>query len=54
MDVEVASCDISTNQVTVKLTSPREPDLAEWAAARVSDTFRQVYGLSLAVNYERS
>jgi hypothetical protein len=53
-DVEVAACEISPSQVTVKLTSPREPDLAEWAAARVSDTFRQVYGRSLAVNYERS
>ncbi len=53
-DVEVASCDISPSQVTLKLTSPREPDLAEWAAARVSDTFRQVYSRSLEVTYERS
>jgi exopolyphosphatase/guanosine-5'-triphosphate,3'-diphosphate pyrophosphatase len=53
-DVEMASCEISSTQVTVKLTSPREPDLAEWAAARVSDVFRQVYGRSVAVTYERS
>ena len=36
------------------LTSPREPDLAEWAASRVSDAFRQVFGKGLAVSYERS
>jgi exopolyphosphatase/guanosine-5'-triphosphate,3'-diphosphate pyrophosphatase len=54
LDVEVASCDISPSHVTLKLTSPREPDLAEWAAARVSDTFRQVYSRSLEVTYERS
>jgi exopolyphosphatase/guanosine-5'-triphosphate,3'-diphosphate pyrophosphatase len=53
-DVEIASCEISNGQVTLKLTSPREPDLAEWAAARVSDAFRQVYGRSLEVSYERS
>jgi exopolyphosphatase / guanosine-5'-triphosphate,3'-diphosphate pyrophosphatase len=53
-DVEVSSCDISSSQVILKLTSPREPDLAEWAAARVSDAFRQVYGRSLEVSYERS
>jgi len=52
-DVEVASCDISNGQVMLKLTSPREPDLAEWAAARVSDVFRQVYGKHLAVNYQK-
>jgi hypothetical protein len=53
-DVEVSSCDISSSQVILKLTSPREPDLAEWAAARVSDAFRQVYGRSLEVSYQRS
>ena len=52
-DVEVAACDISNSQVTLKLTSPREPDLAEWAAARVSDAFRQVYGRSLEISYQR-
>jgi exopolyphosphatase/guanosine-5'-triphosphate,3'-diphosphate pyrophosphatase len=52
-DVEVASCEIANGQVSVKITSPREPDLAEWAAARVSDAFRQVYGKTLAVNYEK-
>jgi exopolyphosphatase/guanosine-5'-triphosphate,3'-diphosphate pyrophosphatase len=52
-DVEIASCDVSNGQVAVKLTSPREPDLAEWAAARVSDAFRQVFGKGLAVSYQR-
>ncbi|HVO98581.1 MAG TPA: Ppx/GppA phosphatase family protein [Bryobacteraceae bacterium] len=53
LDVEISSCEITGSEVTVKLTSPREPDLAEWAAARVDDVFRQVYGRSLSVNYER-
>ena len=52
-DVEIASCEISSTQVTIKLTSPKEPDLAEWAAARVSDAFRQVFEKGLAVSYER-
>jgi hypothetical protein len=52
--VEISGCEISAGAVHVKLTSPREPDLAEWAAARVSDAFRQVYGKSLEVSYERS
>lgn len=52
-DVEISSCEITGNEVSVKLTSPREPDLAEWAASRVDDVFRQVYGRSLTVSYER-
>ena len=53
LDVEIASCDISNGQVTLKLTSPREPDLAEWGAARVSDAFRQIYDRNLEVSYEK-
>jgi exopolyphosphatase/guanosine-5'-triphosphate,3'-diphosphate pyrophosphatase len=50
--VEIASCEVSSSDVTLKITSPREPDLAEWAAARVADVFRQVYGRGLGVTYQ--
>ena len=53
-DVEIASLDVSPSQVAVKLSSPREPDLAEWAAARISDVFKQVYGRTLAVSYQKA
>jgi len=38
----------------VKLKATREPDLAEWAASRVSDVFKEVYGQPVAVSYDRS
>jgi exopolyphosphatase/guanosine-5'-triphosphate,3'-diphosphate pyrophosphatase len=52
-EVELASCEIQPTRVSVKLRSAREPDLAEWAASRVSDVFYQVYGKSVAVGHER-
>lgn len=52
-EVELAACDICNSHVAVTLRSSREPDLAEWAASRVSDVFRQIFGRSLFVRYER-
>ncbi len=52
-DIELVSCDIQPTRVLVKLRSPREPDLAEWAASRVSDVFREVYGRGVTVTHER-
>jgi exopolyphosphatase / guanosine-5'-triphosphate,3'-diphosphate pyrophosphatase len=53
-DIELVSCDIQPTRVLVKLRSPREPDLAEWAASRVSDVFHEVYGLNVTVTHERA
>jgi exopolyphosphatase/guanosine-5'-triphosphate,3'-diphosphate pyrophosphatase len=52
-DVELVSCEIQNSRVLVNLKSAREPDLAEWAASRVSDVFEQVYGRSVVVTHER-
>ena len=53
-DVGILSCEIQPARVMVKLKASREPDLAEWAASRVSDVFEQVYGRALAIAYERA
>ena len=53
-EVEIVSCEIQPTRVLVKLRAAREPDLAEWAASRVSDVFEQVYGRAVVVSYERS
>ena len=52
--VEIVSCEIQATRVLVKLKAAREPDLAEWAATRVSDVFAEIYGQPVVVNYERS
>ena len=52
--VDIVSCEIQPARVVVRLRAPREPDLAEWAASRVSDVFDEVYGRAVVVNYERS
>jgi exopolyphosphatase/guanosine-5'-triphosphate,3'-diphosphate pyrophosphatase len=52
-EVEIVDCEIQASRVVVRLRAPREPDLAEWAASRVSDVFHEVYGKSLVVSYER-
>jgi exopolyphosphatase / guanosine-5'-triphosphate,3'-diphosphate pyrophosphatase len=51
--VEIVSCEIQSARVAVRLRAPREPDLAEWAASRVSDVFDEVYGRSVTVSYEK-
>jgi exopolyphosphatase/guanosine-5'-triphosphate,3'-diphosphate pyrophosphatase len=51
--VELTSCEIQAARVVLKLKSSREPDLAEWAASRVSDVFAEVYGRSIVVTHER-
>ena len=51
-EVDLVSCEIQPTRVSVKLRSPREPDLAEWAASRVSDVFYQVYGKTVVVSHE--
>lgn len=52
-EVELTDCDIQAARVSLKLKSKREPDLAEWAASRVSDVFEEVYGRSVVVTHER-
>jgi exopolyphosphatase/guanosine-5'-triphosphate,3'-diphosphate pyrophosphatase len=52
-EVELAACEIQTGRVVLTLRSPREPDLAEWAASRVSEVFHEVYGRSVAMAHER-
>jgi exopolyphosphatase/guanosine-5'-triphosphate,3'-diphosphate pyrophosphatase len=52
-DVQLAGCDIQSGRVVLTLRSAREPDLAEWAASRVSEVFRQVYGRSVAITHEQ-
>jgi exopolyphosphatase/guanosine-5'-triphosphate,3'-diphosphate pyrophosphatase len=53
-EVELVSCEIQNNRVLLKLKSARAPDLAEWAASRVSDVFQQVHGRSVVVTHERA
>ncbi len=53
-DVEIVSCEVQATRVLVKLRALREPDLAEWAASRVSDVFEQIYGRIVVISYERS
>jgi exopolyphosphatase/guanosine-5'-triphosphate,3'-diphosphate pyrophosphatase len=52
--VELRSCEIQSSRVLVKLKSPGEPDLAEWAASRVSDVFQVVFERTLVVSHERA
>jgi exopolyphosphatase / guanosine-5'-triphosphate,3'-diphosphate pyrophosphatase len=52
-EVELTGCDIQPARVVLKLKSSREPDLAQWAASRVSDVFEEVYGRSIVVTHER-
>lgn len=49
----IAACEVQSARIQVKLRAPREPDLAEWAASRVSEVFAEVYGKPLVVSYER-
>ena len=51
--IEIVSCEIQQSRVVLKLRAAREPDLAEWAASRVSDVFEEVYGRSIVLGYER-
>ncbi len=52
-EVELTSCEIQPARVVLKLKSSREPDLAEWAASRVSDVFDEVYGRTVIVTHEK-
>jgi exopolyphosphatase/guanosine-5'-triphosphate,3'-diphosphate pyrophosphatase len=52
--VQIVSCEIQATRVLVKLRSTHEPDLAEWAASRVSQVFDEVYGRAVAVSHERA
>jgi exopolyphosphatase / guanosine-5'-triphosphate,3'-diphosphate pyrophosphatase len=53
-EVELTGCDIQPARVVLKLKSSRPPDLAEWAASRVSDVFEEVYGKAVVVTHERA
>ena len=52
--VQIVSCEIQAARILVNLRSTREPDLAEWAASRVSDVFDEVYGRAVVVSHERA
>jgi exopolyphosphatase / guanosine-5'-triphosphate,3'-diphosphate pyrophosphatase len=52
-EVALTSCEIQPARVVLKLKSSREPDLAEWAASRVSDVFDEVYGRTVTVTHEK-
>jgi exopolyphosphatase/guanosine-5'-triphosphate,3'-diphosphate pyrophosphatase len=52
LEVQWVGCEVGESRVVVKLRSPHELDLTEWAAARVSEVFRQVYGRSVVVNWD--
>jgi exopolyphosphatase/guanosine-5'-triphosphate,3'-diphosphate pyrophosphatase len=52
--VQIVSCEIQATRVVVKLRSTREPDLAEWAASRVSHVFDEIYGRAVVVSHERT
>jgi exopolyphosphatase/guanosine-5'-triphosphate,3'-diphosphate pyrophosphatase len=53
-EAELAGFEIQPSRVLLKLKGSREPDLAEWAASRVSDVFAQVYGRPVIVNFEKA
>ena len=46
-EIQLAGCEVGDSRVVIKLLSAHELDLTEWAASRVSEVFRQVYGRSL-------
>jgi exopolyphosphatase/guanosine-5'-triphosphate,3'-diphosphate pyrophosphatase len=52
-EVEIVSCELQASRIMVRLRAPRQPDLAEWAASRVSDVFEEVYGKTVVVTHER-
>ncbi len=52
-DVELVDCRVEAPHVKVKLRSPRELDLTEWAASRVSEAFQQVYGHDVQIERAR-
>ncbi len=51
-EVQWVGCEVTESRVAVRLRSPHELDLTLWAAARVSEVFRQVYGRSVVVSRE--
>ena len=52
-EVELAECEVDPAGITVKLRSSRSPELAEWAAAKVSEVFREVYNRNVIVTQDR-
>ena len=48
-EVKLADCEISDNRAIIKLRSAYELDLTEWAASRVSEVFRQIYGRAIVM-----
>jgi exopolyphosphatase / guanosine-5'-triphosphate,3'-diphosphate pyrophosphatase len=53
-NIEITAIEIQPQRVIVKITASREPDLAEWAASRVSDVFEQIYSRPVAITYDRN
>jgi exopolyphosphatase/guanosine-5'-triphosphate,3'-diphosphate pyrophosphatase len=53
-NVELESCEIRPGVVVVNLRSSHAPELTEWAAAKVSEVFRNVYSLDVSVTQDRA
>jgi len=53
-EAELSAFEIQPTRVLLKLKGSREPDLAEWAASRVSDVFAEVYGRAVVVTFEKA
>jgi exopolyphosphatase/guanosine-5'-triphosphate,3'-diphosphate pyrophosphatase len=47
-------CRVEDDRVTLRLTGDGDIDLEQWAATRAGDTFREVYGIPLAVERSRA
>ena len=47
--VESIECQVRNGQATVRLVSSADIELEQWAAGRVGEVFRQVYGRPLAI-----
>ncbi len=52
-NIEIVSCEIQPARILIRLRARCEPDLAEWAASRVSDVFDEVYGRAVDVSYAK-
>ena len=47
-------CSVRNGQVLLRLSSPEDIDLEQWAAERASESFRQVYGKAIVLERGRT
>lgn len=47
--VKSLECQLTNGQVVLRVSSPGDPDLEQWATERAADAFRQVYGKPVVV-----